>query len=89
MLLAMHAATRGLALCACLVLLVQCAGVLDPSVLSPVPLWRWKRTLRPRERMLQCHCVRWMQPAACVRVPCTCARFVGMFVYSCRFCQAC
>ena len=27
MLLAMHAATRGLALCACFVLLVQCVGV--------------------------------------------------------------
>jgi len=26
---------------------------------------------------------------ACVGVHCTCARFIGMFVYACRFCQAC
>ena len=47
-------------------------------------LLRWERTL-------QCHCMRWsMQPVACiVRVPCACARFVGMFVHACRFCQAC
>jgi len=81
MLLALHAATRGLALCACLVFFVQCVCVLEVSVLPPAPLRRRQRMPLRRDRTPRCRYMRWsMQQAACVGVPCTCAHFDGMFV---------
>jgi len=83
MMSALLAATRCLALSACFVLFVWCVCVIIVSVLSTAPLRRLQRLLRRWERTPWCRCIRWsMQLAACVRVHCACARFVGMFVHS-------
>jgi len=77
MMLALHAVMRCLALSACCVLFVWCVCVIAVSVLPTERLQRrWERT------PWSC-CIRWsMQLAACVRVDCACARFVGMFVHA-------
>ena len=60
--------------------------VIKLTVLPPAPRQRLQRLPRRWERTPRCRCS--IQPAAWVRVSCGCARFVGMFVYACRFCQA-
>ena len=89
MLPALHAAMRCLALSACLVFLIWCVCVIEPSVLSPAPRRRLQRLPQRWECTPRCRCIRCsIQPAASVRVSCACARFVGMFVHACKFCQA-
>ena len=83
MMLALLAETRCLALSACFVLFVWCVCVIAVSMLPMAPLRRLQRLPRRWERTLWCRCIRWsMQLAACVRVHCACARFVGMFVHA-------
>jgi len=82
MMLALHATTRCLALSASFVLFVWCVCVIAVSVLPTAPLRRLQRLPQRWERTPWFRCNRWsMQLAACVRVHCACARFVGMFVH--------